>query len=167
MFLELHKSYSSWIEKKKFLGTRGHAFSPLLLPKPLFILSYHNTVQPSAQCNDHCEKNLLWNCRLCRISCIFTFLMHKSRAKLECPALMTRICTNPELTYSTQILQPSCFRFHRPWVFPPSFLHQYSCSSQTSLKSPKNEDALNCPGQDLRVRALPTCAIVMTPCLLL
>ena len=72
MFLEWRKSYSSWIEKKKFLCTRGHAFSPLLLPKPLFILSYHNTVQPSAQCNDHCEKNLLWNCRLCRISCIFT-----------------------------------------------------------------------------------------------
>ena len=164
MFLELHKRYSSWIEKKKFLCTRGYAFSPLLLPKPLFILSYHNTVQPSAQCNDHCEKNL---CGIVDFAEFPAFLLHKSQAKLECPALMTRICTNPELTSFTQILQPSCFRFHRPWVFPPSFLHQYSCSSQTSPKSPKNEDALNCPGQDPRLRALPTCAIVMTPCLLL
>ena len=65
------------------------------------------------------------------------FLLHKSQAKLECPALMTRICTNPELTSFTQMLQPSCFRFHRPWVFPPSFLHQYSCSPQTSPKLPK------------------------------
>ena len=58
------------------------------------------------------------------------FLLHKSQTKLECPALMIRICTNPELTSFTQILQLSCFRFHRPWVFPPSFLHQYSCSPQ-------------------------------------
>ena len=50
---------------------------------------------------------------------------------------MIWICTNPELTSFTQILQPSCFRFHRPWVFPPSFLHQYSCSPQTSPKIPK------------------------------
>ena len=165
MFLELHKSYSSWIEKKKLLCTRGHAFSPLLLPKPLFILSYHNTVQPSAQCNDHCEKTF---CGIVDFAEFPAFLLHKSRAKLECPALMTRICTNPELT--------SFFNKYLSFVVSGSIGHESSPQAsyinipavpKRPRNYPKNEDALNCPGQDLRLRALPTCAIVMTPCLLL
>ena len=77
----------------------------------------------------------LWNCRLCRISCIFTAQilgqpwvpssddqnLHKSRVDI----------------IFQQIFKLCCFRFHRPWVFPPSFLHQYSCSPQTSPKLPK------------------------------
>ena len=165
MFLELHKSYSSWIEKKKSFCTRGHAFSPLLLPKPLFILSYHNTVQPSAQCNDHCEKNL---CGIVDFAEFPAFLLHKSQAKLECPALMTRICTNPKLTSFTQILQPLLFQVPSAMSLPPKLPTSIFLQSPKSPRNhPKNEDALNCPGQDLQLRALPTCAIVMTPCLLL
>ena len=96
------------------------------------------------------------------------FLLHKSRAKLECPALMTRICTNPELT--------SFFNKYLSFVVSGSIGHESSPQAsyinipavpKRPRNYPKNEDALNCPGQDLRVRALPTCAIVMTPCLLL
>ena len=164
MFLELHKSYSSWIEKKKFLCTRGHAFSPLLLPKPLFILSYHNTVQPSAQCNDHCEKTFV------ELSTLQNFLHF--------------YCTNLRPNLSAQLWWPE-FAQTQSWHLLRRYYNLlvsgsigHESSPQASYINipavpkrprnyPKNEDALNCPGQDPRVRALPTCAIVMTPCLLL
>ena len=139
MFLELHKSYSSWIEKKKSFCTRGHAFSPLLLPKPLFILSYHNTVQPSAQCNDHCEKNL---CGIVDFAEFPAFLLHKSQAKLECPALMIRICTIQSWHHFSINIKTLLFQVPSAMSLPPKLPTSIFLQSP---KSPRNHPKTKTP----------------------